>query len=180
MTTGPIDTSGTIEIGNAPARLALYLAGALAFVAIGLWIIRQTAPTSGTADMIMLVIGWFSVVFFGWIALIAAQRMIWTRTPVITISPEGIRDIRVSPDLIPWTAIRSITTWQLQGTAIMVLGLASGEEEKLRLSAITRMTRRANAALGADGLSIATQGTKISHDRLMDITIAYADRYTRH
>lgn len=175
--TGPIDTSGTIAIEQSPWKMLMLLFGSLAFVAAGWWMIGATERTGRQSLETIHFFGWASIVFFGLCALILLWRLATVRGPVITLTPEGIRDTRVSSDIIPWTAIRSITTWSHKGTSAMVLGLRAGEEEKLKLSAITRMTRGANKALGADGLSIVATGTKISHDRLMDTAIAYARRY---
>lgn len=172
-----IDTSATTTVEQSPWKMLLLLLGSLAFVAAGWWMTGATAGTSRQSVGTIHFFGWASIIFFGFCALVAVRQLVTFRGPVVTFSPRGIRDIRVSSDTIPWTAVRSINTWSHKGTRIMVLGLHPGEEEKLVLSAITRMTRSANKALGADGLSIASTGMKMSHDRLMETAIAYATRY---
>ncbi len=61
----------------------------------------------------------------------------------------------------------------------MIVGINPEDEAKLKLTRVARMTRAANASLGADGLAVAAQGAKISHDALLEATIAYAERYGR-
>jgi hypothetical protein len=75
--------------------------------------------------------------------------------PVVTVTPEGIRDTRVAAEVIPWSAITGISTWQYRGQKIMVLAVDPATESGLTLTRIARWSRGANRALGADGLCIA-------------------------
>lgn len=172
-----IDTSGTTTVESSPAKHLWIVILALGFVAVGYWMTLATeASRRYSADMVRFM-GWLSIAVFGFFGAIALWRLLTQRGPVITFSPEGLRDIRVSHDIVPWSAIASLNTWQMSGQQVMVVGLKPGEEEKLRLTTIARMSRGANARLGADGLAVTAQGTKICHDDLMKTTIAYAECY---
>lgn len=172
-----IDTSGTTTADSSPAKHLLLVILALAFVAIGLWMTQATDDSRRySADMVRLI-GWLSIAVFGLFGAIALWRLLMQRGPVITFSPEGFRDIRVTHDIVPWTAIADLDTWRMSGQQVMIVGLKPDEEQKLRLTAIARMSRGANARLGADGLAVTAQGTKMSHEDLMKTTIAYAERY---
>ena len=46
-------------------------------------------------------------------------------------------------------------------------------EERLNLSRMVRMTRKANIALGADGLCVTAQGIKIDYDTLLSTSLKY-------
>lgn len=175
----PIDTSRTTEIAASPAKLALMIALGLGFVAVGYWMTLATVDTPRYSAAMVRALGYLSITVFGFFLLIALWRLLTQRGPVITLSPVGLRDVRVSNDVIPWQAINSLKTWQMSGQQVMVVGLIDGEEAKLKLTTIARMSRGANARLGADGLAMTAQGTKISHAELMDAAIAYAERYGR-
>jgi hypothetical protein len=172
-----IDTHQTREIAAAPLKLILMVLGALAFVVGGCFMSLATVDTPKYSAAVVRLLGYVAIIFFGLCGLIGVWRLLTQRGPVITVSPEGLRDVRVSHDIVPWPAIASIGTWTHSGQRIMVLGLKPGEEAKLRLTTIARMSRGANARLGADGLAIAAQGTKISHDELIATATEYARAY---
>ncbi len=178
MSKPQIDTNATLEITAAPFKLIMLVLGALAFVVAGYFMTLATEDTQRHSAALVRLIGYAAVGFFGLCGFIGIWRLLTQRGPVITLSPMGFRDIRVSHDAVPWPAIASIGTWTHSGQRIMVLSLKPGEEEKLRLTTIARMSRGANARLGADGLAIAAQGTKINHDRLIEATAAYAQAHS--
>jgi hypothetical protein len=173
MSEPQIDTSATREIAASPLRLMLMVLGALAFVVAGYFMTLATEDTQRYSATLIQFLGYIAIAFFGLCALIGGWRLLTQRGPVIALSPEGFRDVRVSRDVVRWPAIASIGTWTHSGQRIMVLELKPGEEEKLRLTAIAWMSRGANARLGADGLAVTALGTKIGHDRLMTTTQAY-------
>lgn len=174
---GTIDTTLTREIAASPVRLAMMALASTAFVVGGWFMAQATASTTRHSADLINIIGYAAMAVFGLFLVIALHRLITQRGTVITISPAGLTDIRVASDIVPWHAIASLATWENQGQRIMVVSLKPGEEEKLSLTRMARMTRGANARLGADGLAVAAQGTKISHDELMSIAIAYARHY---
>lgn len=172
-----IDTSQTMEIGYSRGKLVFFTLGAAAFVATGFWMIGLEKGSGRYSAEQAHLIGYLSIAFFGAIFLLALARLFKAQGTVLTLSPEGMTDVRVSCDVVPWRAIARIGTWQAYGQRIMVLGLHPGEEERLRLTRMARWTRGANAKLGADGLSISVQGTTIGYNDLMAATVAYARRY---
>ena len=46
----------------------------------------------------------------------------------MTVSPAGLRDIRVAAEPIPWRAIKSISTWQMQRQMVLVVAIDPAEE----------------------------------------------------
>jgi hypothetical protein len=125
------------------------------------------------ASPFMRLVGWTGIVFFGLCTLIAAWRFIAQRGPVITISPDGIRDIRVAADVIPWRAVRHISTWSYERQSAMILAVDPAIEAGLSLSTIARWSRGANTALGANGLAVTAGGVKIGYDALLATSVAY-------
>lgn len=124
----------------------------------------------------MQAVGWFGVVFFGAMLAIAAWRLLTVSGPVITVSPRGVRDTRVAADIVPWSAIKSISTWSAYNQPAIVLSVDPAIERTLKLTRLARLTRRANAAVGADGLCIASQGLKMRHEALLETITAYWQR----
>ena len=168
-----MDTARKIAIAGSPTKLALLailgvvmtgLSAVLAFLNLDLGLAAK-------------IIGWIGTVFFGLCTLIALWRGLMERGPVITISPEGIRDTRVSASVVPWRAITGISTWSFQGQQAMVLAVDSAIERTLGLSLIARWSRGANRALGADGLAITASGVKIDYDALLETSLAYWQAY---
>ena len=109
--------------------------------------------------------------------------VIWTlltaRGPVVTITPEGIRDTRIAADVIPWSAVQGITTWEHRRQKILVFDVDPAVESRLALSRIARWSRDTNRALGADGLCVSAQGLAIDHDTLLNTSLAYAQAAQR-
>jgi hypothetical protein len=177
--TPSIDTNATLVIEKAPMKLAGAALGSAAFVAAGAFMTQATTGTSRySADSVVLW-GWVTVVFFGFCLLMILWRLLTQQGPIITLSPHGILDVRVTHVVVPWQSVARIFTWSHSGQSIMIVGLHPGEEQKLKLTTVARVSRRANAALGADGLAITSQGTKFSHDALMNTAIAYAQAHGR-
>lgn len=114
-------------------------------------------------------IGAVGVIFFGLGTIVWLWRQFNSRGPVLTISAEGIRDLRIAPETIPWRAIRKIYTWEYSGQRILVLDVDPETERTLHLSFIARWTRGANRKLGADGLCIAAHGLKIDYDEMFNL-----------
>jgi hypothetical protein len=164
-----IDTTRTIEIKQSPWEMLKMLAIGIGFVATSIFIAYQ-------GNIFYIAIGIFGIVFFGALTLFVLWRLLTLMGPVVTISPGGVRDTRVAADTIPWSAITDVSTWSAYNQPAIILAILPDVEKRLKLSLITRMTRRANASLGADGLAIASQGLSMGHDALLDTITAYWHR----
>lgn len=168
-----IDTSRTVRIFGSPWKMwGLFLLGVgmtLLSLALALPLFRV-----GSGAIFAHVVGWIGGLFFGFCTAMIAWQAITTTGPVVTLSPSGIRDVRLVGREIPWSALQGLSTWSHQGQKIMVLAVDPDVEAALPLSRLARMTRRANRSLGADGLCVSAQGLKGSYDELFDLTAAYA------
>jgi hypothetical protein len=123
------------------------------------------------------IAGAAGALFFGPATLLIVWRALTSAGPVVTLTPTGIRDIRVASAEIPWDAVRGISTWSHQGQNAMVIAVTPEIEAGLGLTAMTRMTRKANRALGADGLCITAQGLKTTYQDLLETTLAYIETH---
>ena len=168
-----VEATGFVEIKQSPLRM-------LGLIAIG---IVLTALCSGIAfhlfpdlhaSLYQEFMAYVGVIFFGLCTIIGLWRLLSVSGPVVTITPEGIRDTRVAAEVIPWSAITGISTWQYRGQKIMVLAVDPATESGLTLTRIARWSRGANRALGADGLCITAAGLSINYDTLLQTCMAHA------
>jgi hypothetical protein len=165
------DTHAVVEIEASPIRL-LGLAGlGLLMTALSALVVFPVFPDVPPDTQ---MVGYLGVVFFGGCTVLLLYRAVTARGPVITLTREGIRDTRVAAELIPWSAIHNISTWQYRHARVMVLAVDPAIEAGLLLTRVARWTRAANRTLGADGLCVSAQGLKIGFDELLATSMAYA------
>ena len=170
-----MDTARTIEIAGSPMKLLGIAAGALVFVALGFMFVLGYLPPDG--NIVIRAIGVVCIAFFGLCLVVALARLFGGLGTVVTVSPQGIRDSRVTADVVPWHAIADISTWGYEGTRVIVLAIDPAAEQQFTMTPVARWTRGVNAGLGADGLSVSTTDLRIDHDTLLDIVTAYWQAY---
>jgi hypothetical protein len=125
------------------------------------------------ADIGAAVIGYVGVIFFGFCTLVALWRLFTAHGIVVTMDAEGFRDRRIADKVIPWSAVRDISTWQSRGTRIMILAIDPEFERQLTLSRVARVAREASRALGADGLGIGTNDLNTDYETLFRTATAF-------
>ena len=118
-------------------------------------------------NVVARLVGWVGFLFFGLCLGVVVWRLFVSRGAVVTITSEGLTDIRVAKGLIPWREIERVNVWEYQRQKAIVLKLNPGIEEKLGLSRMTQWSRALKRSLGADGMCIASSGLAISHDGLL-------------
>ncbi len=155
-----------VEIHASIGKLLLLIAGAFGFVVVGVALITST-------DWLGAVIGLIAVIFFGFCMVVAIWRLFTLRGPVVTLTSQGIRDIRVAPEYVAWKEIEDISTWRHGGQKVMVLRVPDATWNRLTLTAIASRTRGMNQSLGADGLAVSSTELKTSHDALVQVTSVY-------
>lgn len=166
-----IDTSRTIEIEGSGMKML-----GLGVLCLGMVAVSVALLVFGDAAREQIG-GWVGLVFFGLCAAMILQRWLTLRGPVVTVSPEGFRDKRISADVIPWSSISQVSTWSAFDQSVLVLKVDPAVEAKLALTRIAKMTLGPNKSLGADGLSVTAQGLKVSFDELRDLVVTYRDHY---
>ena len=159
------DTSRTIEIHASPARLLTLLVFSLMSMAIAAALAFRLLPGM-PADPAATTAGYTGIAFFGFCAAVALWRLYGQRGPMVTISPAGLRDVRVARETIPWRDIKGIATWQMQRQMVLVVSIEPAAEQQLTLTTMARWTRTANRALGADGLVVSAHGLQIGYPTL--------------
>jgi hypothetical protein len=168
-----IDTKQTYAFGQSPWKMALVVLGCIGFVVASVLMIvgvidgRRFGLDAST-------VGWIGAVVFGAFLLLALWRLIDTRGPVVTISPRGLHDTRISEKMIPWDAVLGVSIWQMSNQKIIVVAVTPDAEQSIGLTRMAKWTRGANKSLGADGLCI-NPGIKAKPDDLLRLIIAYGE-----
>jgi hypothetical protein len=174
-TIGPaIDTSQTYVFGQSPWKMALLTLGSAVFVALGVLMISGVI-TGRRLGLDAPTLGWIAVAVFGLFMLLALWRTIATRGPVLTVSPRGIHDTRISARAIPWEAVLGASVWQMSNQKIIVLAVTPEAERAIGLTRMAKWTRGANRSLGADGLCVAVTSLKVKFDDLFRLVLAHAE-----
>jgi len=159
------DTARTIEFHASPTRVLTLLSFSVMSTAIAAALAFRLFPNMPN-DPATVSAGYSGLVFFGFCAAVAVWRLIGQRGPMVTLSPAGLRDVRVAAEPIPWRAIKSISTWQMQRQMVLLVAIDPADEARLTLTRLARWTRSANRKLGADGLVISAHGLKVGYPTL--------------
>lgn len=164
---GSILPADTLEIEYDGAKLfGLILLGLLLTAA-------SVGMTLSSSLRFQVFVGYFGTVFFGLATIKALWSLLRSSGPIITITPDGIRDTRIAAQFIPWKAIERIWTWSSRGSKFMVLVLKPGAIEQLRLTLLAQWTRIPNRLLGVNGLAIGATGLDVDYQTLLDKSLAY-------
>jgi hypothetical protein len=123
------------------------------------------------------LVSWAVILFFGACAIGGVRSLLISRKVVLTMTPEGLRDLRISDQVIPWNEIQAISTWSFRGQPTMILKIRAEFIAKLALRPLMRTTRYTHRMLGFDGLPVPASGLKISHNVMMACAIAFTERY---
>lgn len=166
----------TITIRQSLAKMLGLIILAIGMTALG-FVLAWPSVAGSELGYFGQLMGWIAFVFFGGCTILISWRALTLRGPVVAISPDGVRDVRVAADTIPWSAIEDIYTWQTYGQKIVILQIPDAEWDRLKLTSIARRSRSANRALGADGIAISAQGLTIGPDRLYELIAEMAAKH---
>ena len=165
-------TTPTVEIeaslAAVAARIVVGLGSCIACAAIAL---HAVPPMDDVLDLMIGGVGLAaSAVWTGlWLWRLGAAR-----GPVVTIAAQGIRDRRIAADMVPWSAVAHISTFEDAGAyRVMVLSLDPRAERALAKS----RRRKRDAQLPADGLRVAELGLRTSYETLLSTTLAYLEAW---
>src|SRR5262245_61343725 len=155
---GPAAAWPEIAFKASPVRSLGVVAGSVAFVVLGAAMVCGYIGPIQPWSMPWLA-GWAALIFFGVCAAFGIKQAM-TRGAIVTIGPRGVRDVRISPDWIPWAAIAGVAEHSVQGTRFLMLRIDPAFEATMSLTPLARWGKPANAALGYHGYGIAAVGLK--------------------
>ncbi|WP_461356664.1 hypothetical protein [Bradyrhizobium sp. USDA 4454] len=172
-----LDANGCVEICESRVRLAifaalgivmtagaLFMSGVCAGVLLGL-LGPPSRERALVGPILAFLMGAAGIILFGSIAIHALVRWFGPRQPVLFMTLDGFKDIRISADWIPWSAVLSL---KLRGKGIVIDVDPDFVRKHLRLGSVTRFARMANGLFGNRGLWVAAFPLGISARELLD------------
>ncbi len=167
-----------IEIGYSRKRLLVLLVGGIALTAGSAAMAFHLFPDMQVGAF-YTVVGYFGVLFFGFAILKIGWLFLTARGPVLFIDRNGIRDLRISPNVIPWDAVEQIGIGEVRKQAFVTLKVTPALEKQLVASTGKKLMRAANHALGVDGIVINPSGLQVDPTTLLEVCNAYRAAYGR-
>jgi hypothetical protein len=163
-----------VEISTSRAKLIVLVVAGVMMTAASALLAFQLLPSSAiVSGSYAAPVGYVGLAFFGLATLLLVWRLSTAHGVVLTLDAEGIRDRRISDKVIPWSAVRNISTWQKQSQKVMILKIDPAFERQLGFSRFARMARQASRAFGADGLGIGANDLKTDYDTLFATATAF-------
>ena len=167
-----------VEIKGSPAKL-LGLLAIGAVMTIGSAAVAFRWLPNVRAGSYQEFIGYVGVVFFTLCTIVSLWRLVTVGRPVVTITQDGIRDIRLAAELVPWSRIEAVSIHEIRKQKFLVLAVDPDFERQLTLTRIARWSRAPNRALGFDGLCIGAQGLATDYKTLFDLCMDRAEAARR-
>jgi hypothetical protein len=147
-----------VELESSPARGLVLAAGGIGFTfvcgAMAFGAFEDVTPPSQEQ-----LVGWAGLILFP-LSAVFWLKQAFTQRPVVTVGPLGVRDLRVSPNWIPWAAITGISEIESAGSHFLMLRIDPAFEATMSLTHLVRWTKPLNAMLGYKGYFINAGGLK--------------------
>jgi hypothetical protein len=156
-----VRTSDVMEIKGSPVKLVGLFALGVLMTGVSAALAFRWFPSGTSAAW-----GWFGLLFFGLCTALSLWRLLTAGRTVVTISPHGIKDVRLSADVVPWSGVQDISTAKIKRQKFIVIAVEPSIEARLTFTPIARWSRGPNRMLGIDGLCISAIGLKTDHDTL--------------
>jgi hypothetical protein len=173
----------TIELSK--TKLLLLIAGALIFVALGIWMYQLDPAWIETqrrfnSPVIVHAIGIVSVVFFGACGA-AGLKKSFDKKPGLVLSAAGIVDnsSAVSAGLIPWSDIQGFGIHQIQKQRLLIIKLADPEKYIRAGGSMKQALHRMNTRICGSPVAISSNALKINFDELVGLCNSYHTKYGR-
>ena len=166
--------SAQIEIPLSKGKTILMLAGATAFVLIGIWFLVKPPEIENAVfgqPIFLRCTGAIAFLFFGWIALVLVKKI--SGSPIgLIINDEGILDNSggVPAGQIPWKDIREITLLKVANQRFIMIVVNNPEDYiKLQNNFIRRKTMEINYKSYGSPISISSNTLKYDLDELFHL-----------
>ncbi|MCW3837147.1 STM3941 family protein [Sphingomonas canadensis] len=156
------------EAGVSRGRVVLLLAGALLFVAAGIWFVYDPEAISAGSRFLrdpglVELLGWGAIAFFGLCAAVAVRQLFRTGV-VMRIAPEGLYWRRWSEETIPWSAFDSAAYATIRSQRMLTLWLR--DPDAYPSSTLLGRLAGANKALGFGDVTLTAQGLSQGFDAM--------------
>jgi hypothetical protein len=121
----------------------------------------------------------FGAAIFGAAGVAMFWRALKQPSTIITLSPLGLRDVRLAADLIPWNAVRGVSMVSHVGLKTLIVDIDPAVLQRLGPTHKALSMRRLNQAAGISGVSMETSTLSVSRAWLETAVTAYAMAYGR-
>jgi len=169
-----IDPSQTVDIGaSALQLLGSFALTVLASLGIGaaVWL---NAEILTTVALIAFLIG--TAVLVG-LSFVLARLMFRSNAPVVTISPDGVCDRRLSDDTVSWRDIENIRPRRSGQVPVIELVLSKEADKALSYKPLPRLLRSYHRLSSSVRFNVSAHGLKMSHKQMLETLEAYAQAH---
>jgi hypothetical protein len=159
-----LEANDCLEIYESRAWLGFFLAGQIfltlgglfmteACIGIFLGVLNLLTTAQFASSVLLLLLGVFCIIMVGSGAIQAAGGLFGSRHPVLFLTGDGFKDIRICSEWIPWSTIQSLKDYRGAGLIDgLVLDVDPQFVRKLRLGFVIRFARMGNQRFGYRGL----------------------------
>lgn len=170
-------TDESIVIYPSRGKLALFLAGALAFVAVGVWMVA-VSWTEEPEALFLPILGAVCILFFGYGAYYLLRRLV-VREPSLIIGADGLLDHASATGVgfLAWDEIEVIVPYRFQNQRFLGIFPLDLEAVLRRQPALKQKAMKMNMALGAAPVNIPENILPMRVDALARMI---AERYQVH
>jgi hypothetical protein len=153
--------------------ISLSLARVLPF-----WLGILAATACGAA------IGAVLLVAFGLLALAVAYMALTQRGPLVNLSRDGIRDVRIAPEIIPWSEVRGLRSVDVRvfgfwATRYIALDVGRDFRQQLSIKRGARVSEDAAAPPDSVTIDLQTFALTMQHDELLSLATALREAAQR-
>jgi len=134
----------------------LFMTGACIGVLLGVLGPPRTA-LQFVAPYPLLLLGVLNIILFGSASIQTTGRLLGKRHPALFLTRDGFKDVRISPEWIPWSTVLSLSEYRGAGIIEgLILDVDPQFVRKLRLGFVIRFARMGNRLFGYRGLWVDT------------------------
>lgn len=163
----------TVEFRHSIQRAALYALSSGICALYSLASALQWLPENAAQGRVGYVIGMAVFVPFTAFQL----WRIYDRSPVITLSTEGLRDTRVAPQTIPWSGVAKLALGEQRRNRFLLVTPKPETLATLQLTRTAQLYQDGLRASGIDGLRVAAQGLDLPHEFLVEAAAQFWRAY---
>lgn len=156
-----------------PKKITPNLLGCVVLFGLGVWMAGLFGPpptSSRFSSTFIVVIGWFSILAFGFSGLIWSRRL-FTKRAHVRIGSNGFFSAQWSDQTIPWPEIEDVTTWTLKGQKDIILHLR--DPTRFPGRGLAAISAGANRRLTGGDIAVSLNGT----DRTVEEALASIARF---
>jgi hypothetical protein len=159
-----------IEIKLSKKKAVLTFLGAVAFVAVGIWMIDVADSQHRYPPTLLSVTGYSSIIFFGAAGLYVFYKLFDSK-PGLIIDKEGIHDNSngSSAQLIKWEQIKGLKIEQVMSTKFILIDIHDPEGFMEKTGGLTKRLMKGNYKMYGTPISIISNSLNCNTDHLFKI-----------